>query len=105
MWTQLNLTKVKKTRTYIQRSQSASLELCLDGQRVINDAFVLVIPHISRLKYVTIYTHALPSALRHFRCPTPLLEKLDIQISSTIDEVVLDGGLFRDTSRPYVNYS
>ena len=94
LWTQLDFTDVDKTRTYIQRSRSSPLDLDFTVGEVIDDAFALVIPHIRRLRSLVIDQNtALPSALRHFRCHTPLLEKLDIKIVSYRDPV-LDGALF-----------
>ena len=94
LWTQLDFTDVDKTRTYIQRSRSSPLDLDFTVGEVIDDAFALVIPHIRRLRSLVIDQNtALPNALRHFRCHTPLLEKLDIKIVSYRDPV-LDHALF-----------
>jgi hypothetical protein len=88
LWTELDFTTTDKTRTYIQRSQSSPLGLYLSNNGVINDTFLLVIPHIHRLKSLTIDTYGLPSVLRHFRCHMPLLKKLDISISAPNDPVL-----------------
>ena len=50
-----------------------------------------MIPHIHRLKSLTIDAEALPRLLQHFRCRTPLLEKLDIH---SLGNLALDGALF-----------
>ena len=84
---------IDKTRTYIQRSRSSPLKLNLEFDEDINDSFPLMIPHVHRLKSLTIRTYPLPSVLDNFRFRTPLLEKLDIQIN-TIDEVIPDSALF-----------
>jgi hypothetical protein len=93
LWTRFDFTNIEKTRTYIQRSQSSPLNFSLDGESVINDAFSLVIPHTHRLKSLTIRSDTLPSVLEHLRCHTPLLEKLDIRVS-TQSNPAFDGALF-----------
>ena len=93
LWTRLNFTSVEKTRTHIQRSHSSPLHLYLIGGTTIDDAFSLVIPHIHRLKSLTILSNGLPRILRHFCRQTPLLEKLDIIV---IGEAALDGTLFNE---------
>jgi hypothetical protein len=93
LWTKLDFIDTDKTRTYIQRSQSSPFELYLQDDEVIDHAFPLIIPHIQRLKSLTVDARDLPSALRHFRCHVPLLRKLDISVSTGIDPV-LDSALF-----------
>ena len=93
LWTRLDFENVDKTHTYIQRSQNSPLELYLGKYEVANDAFALVIPHIRRTKSLTIRGNGLPSALTHFLCHAPSLEKLDINIC-TVTEPVLDDALF-----------
>ena len=93
LWTQLNFTNVDKTRAYIQRSQSSPLEFFIEDDKALEDAFALVIPHIGRLKSLTINAEVLPSILEHFYCHTPLLERLDIDISFLCDPI-LNGALF-----------
>lgn len=103
LWTTLEFTNIDKTRAYIQRSRSSPLDLHLVGDEVIDDAFALVIPHICRLKSLTVRSVALPRVLEHFHRHTPLLEKLDIDVWPTddpvldvwpVDNPVLDGALF-----------
>ena len=93
LWTRLSFTNVDKTRTYIQRSQSAPLKLYLEDHTVIDDAFELVIPHLGRLKSLAINTEVFPSVLKHFRCHAPLLEYLDIYTSRPAGPI-LDRALF-----------
>ena len=94
LWTRLDLTNTDKTRTYIQRSQSSPLKVCLESRKVTDDAFTLIIPHTHRLESLTINARALPTLLfAHFRCHMPLLAKLDINIAAARD-LVLDGALF-----------
>ena len=92
LWTRLDFANVDKTRTYIQRSQSPPLKLIL-GNVYDDDALDLVIPHIHRLKSLTINAHGIPWVLHHFRRSTPLLEKLDINIVLRYD-ASLDCALF-----------
>ena len=76
---------IDKTRTYIQRSQSSPLEVYIGGNAAV-DASALVIPHIHRLKSVTIRTEKLPRVLEYFPCHTPLLEQMDIDLCSTASQ-------------------
>ena len=98
LWTKLDFENIDKTRTYIQRSQSSPLDLHLNSEGVIDVAFALVIPHIRRLRSLVIDADTLPSVLRHFRCHTPLLEELDIEISDLSDPVLDDALFNRDLS-------
>ena len=93
LWTNLDFTNIDKTRTYIQRSQCSPFKLYLRDDKVVDDAFALMIPHIRRLESLTIDAYKLPSVLGHFRCHTPLLEKLDVSVSAS-NNPVLDGTLF-----------
>ena len=93
LWTRINLTNIDKTRTYIQRSQSSPLKLYLGSHNTTIDVFPLIIPHIHRLKSLTINVLAFPSVLGHFRCYTPLLEELSIRTYAS-NRPVLDGALF-----------
>ena len=96
LWTQLDFKNVEKTRTYIQRSKSSSLEVYLEKDEddtYLDDAFFLVTPHIHRIKSITIVADVLPDAMRYFYCHAPLLEELDIQLNSTYAPV-LDCALF-----------
>jgi hypothetical protein len=47
----------------------------------LHDAVSLSIPHIRRLKSLTVHADILPDILSYFYRPTPLLEKLDINLS------------------------
>lgn len=80
LWTRLDFKNIDKTLAYIQRSRSSALNLYLVEGEATDDAFALVIPHIRRLKSLTIKGTRLPSVLRHFSCHAPLLKKLDIKI-------------------------
>ena len=51
-------------------------------QHLLDDLFLLVAPHIHRIKSLTIYADALPDVLRYFSHRAPLLEELDINLTS-----------------------
>ena len=85
----------------IQRLQSSPLKLYLTDDKVIDDAFALVIPHIPQLKSLTIILDD-PCFLADFRCHTPLLETLDINVSA-VNEAILDGALL--TSLRYLTHA
>ena len=93
LWTRLDFKNIDKTCTYIKRSQSSPLEICLRPRNVIADAFPLIAPHILRLKSLTIKTLDLPNVLTYICFHAPLLERLDIDINSGRDRV-LDSVLF-----------
>ena len=101
LWTRLDCMDVDKTRTYIQRSESSPLEIFFEngeGDAYPDDAFALVIPHIHRIKSLTIRAYTLPAAIIYFSCRTPLLEKLDIRLTCT-EVIILNDSLFdRDLS-------
>lgn len=99
LWTRLDFTNVEKTRTYIKRSHSFPLNICLqkaDRATYLDDAFSLVIPHICRLESLAINAQVLSSVLKHFRCRVPLLERLDIEIGgieNALDSAHFNGDL------------
>jgi hypothetical protein len=97
LWTTFNFTNADKTRTYIQRSQPSSSPYKIHLGKTVDDAFPLMTPHLHRLKFLTIRANDLPSVLTHFRCPTPLLEKLDVKITydvgSCLDDALFNGDL------------
>ena len=92
LWTGLNFTNIDKTLTFIRRSQSSPLKFYIGEYDVLDDALALGIPHIFRIKSLTIESWRLRliSILRHFHCHTPLLEKLDIKLSNPFDTRDLD---------------
>ena len=100
LWTRLDFTNVDKTRTYIHRSKSSPLEINLDQHQenpYLDDAVLLVIPHIRRLKSLTIYAEVIPDVIKHFSCHAPLLEKLDVDLTDfhtpTFDYPLFKGDL------------
>ena len=101
LWTDLDLTSIDKTRTFIQRSKSSPLDIYAGFQDdeaylYLDDALSLVIPHIPRLRSLALYCGAIPEALRNL-CHAPLLEDLEIQLASlnnhTLDIPLLNGDL------------
>ena len=87
-----------KTRTYIQHSKSSPLEIFLEmygnDDTYLDEAFLLVTPHICRIKSLTIYADAMPDAIRHLYCHAPLLEELEIDLTCAAHALVLDSALF-----------
>ena len=87
LWTHLECKHVEKTRTYIERSKSSPLEITLyefgASDDYLKDAFLLVIPHISRIMSVRIVggEDLLQHFTKHFSCPVPLLRHLDLQFT------------------------
>ncbi|KAF9780829.1 hypothetical protein BJ322DRAFT_284954 [Thelephora terrestris] len=96
LWTQLDFRNVEKTRAYIQRSKYSPLELSLkncDGASYTDEATSLMVPHIHRLKSLTVFAKILPEVFEHCFCAAPLLEELDICVAGSRDPV-LDSALF-----------
>jgi hypothetical protein len=93
LWTRFDSRSVDKTRTYIQRSNSSPFKIYLGNNEVTREAFQLIIPHIRRLKSLTVLAHTTPSILKELRYHAPLLEKLDINIHHHVDSP-LDDSLF-----------
>ena len=102
LWTQLDFENVDRTRTYIQRSKSSPLEVYLEKDEdstYLDDAFLLVTPHIHRIKSITIIADVLPDAIQYFYCHVPLLEELDIHLTCT-HAPVLNSALFNGDLSP-----
>ena len=84
LWTQLNCAHIEKTRTYIERSNSSPLDVYIrkhKGPRFPKDAFFLTIPHLSRLRSLSLFgpSDDLVDIIgQHLHCPAPSLEKLKI---------------------------
>ena len=96
LWTKLDLMNVDKTRTYIQRSHLSPLQVNLINYqhiRYLEDAFSLFIPHIHRLKNLFVQADVLPVAFNRFRCPTPHLKVLNIDLQCQ-PAAILDSALF-----------
>ena len=99
LWTHLECKHVEKTRAYIERSKSSPLEIALcEFGRLGDDlknAFLLVIPHISRVMSIKIVgsEDLFRTFTMHFSCPVPLLRHLDLYITWQ-PPPVLDNTLF-----------
>ena len=86
LWTQLDCANIDKTHTYIERSRSSCLELSLrrcEDATYLEDAFLLVAPHISRLKSLSIVgtEDLLQNLTQHISRSAPLLGNLTIQLN------------------------
>ena len=95
---QADFTNTAETCTYIQRSKSFPFpfEFYLRRGKVVNhDAFTSAIPHICRLKSLTINPNTLPNVLIRLCCQTPLLEELGVKVPPPI-EPHLDHALFNE---------
>ena len=100
LWTYLDLKNVDKTRTFIRRSKSSPSNVYACGlyaDPYLVDTLSLVIPHIPRLESFIFHSNSIPVALHNFHCHAPLLENLEIHISSraayTLDIPLLSGDL------------
>jgi len=87
LWTRVNCTNVDKTQVYIERSKSSPLKLSLynhGSMACLKAALALVIPHISRLKSLTLNEvedwDILRSLTPYLSRPIPLLSKLMISL-------------------------
>jgi len=98
LWAHLDCKNTDKTRVYIERSKSSPLELSLFKYRsadYIEDGILLVVPHISRLKSLSIdgRVDLLRFLTPYLSCPIPLLRELTIAFNCD-PAPVLDGMLF-----------
>ena len=105
LWTKLDLTNADKTKAYLQRSGTAPLEIDLiesgikglDGY--LEHAISLVIPHIPRVKTLSIYVGDVRAGVfERFYCHMPLLESLRIENAfpkelDALDDKLFDGDL------------
>ena len=88
LWTRLDVSNADKTRVYIERSKPLSLEICLKVRDTLNqnEAFLLAVPHIPRLKALSVSgnpTQLLPILVEHFSGTAPLLEALTVGFDAT----------------------
>ena len=102
LWTHLDCTNVEKTRVYIERSKSSHLEISLrksENATYLEDAFLLVVPHIGRFGSLTIVgtEDLLQNLTQHISCSAPLLKELTINIECgtypILDITLFDGDL------------
>ena len=100
LWIRLGCESTVKTRVYLERSKLSPLELSLckyGNMAYVEDAIPLVVPHISRLKTLSIDGRPglLQTLTPHLSCPIPLLRELTISFDSDHDPApVLDTTLF-----------
>jgi len=90
LWTRLNCKSPEKTRVYIERSKISPLEICLASKHIQNhceEALLLVVPHVGRVKTISASSRAHPASaaliqalVKQFSHPVPLLEKLSIDL-------------------------
>ena len=107
LWAHLDCTNTDKTRVYLKRSKPFPLEVSLhgsddslhmcDGPTYLEDAFLLVIPHIGRLKSLSIVGAVnLRNLTQHISRPAPL-EELTIDLicdpTPTLDDALFGGNL------------
>ena len=102
LWTCLDWANVEKTRVYIERSKSSPLDVYLGEEDekyfpFLNDAFLLTVPHLRRLRSLTLsgssdnVVEIINTHLDNF--PAPFLEKLKIRFSADphiINAAILD---------------
>ena len=103
LWARLDCANVEKTRVYIERSRSFPLAVQLDDDGDMTcweEAFLLVAPHMSRLKTLFVTsssTQIIPALVKNFSCRLPLLDDLDIEIGSgeypSLPDGLFDGDL------------
>jgi len=102
LWTCLDYTSVERTRLRIERSKSSPLKVYLREERYgykpfSEDALLLTIPHLGRLKSLSIVGSEecfVELVNKHFNCPAPFLEKLFICFHGhpfAITAAILDG--------------
>ena len=98
LWAHLDCTNTDKTRVYIERSKSSPLEISLIDHwdtPYRGDVFLLVVPHISRVRSLSIdaMEDLLKDLTQHLSSPAPLLRELTINLGC--DPVpVLNNALF-----------
>ena len=102
LWTSLDCTNIEQTREYLERSKTSPLEIQLEEgghYPFLNDAFLLTVPHLGRLKSLSLSgsSNDLLELTRYFGSPAPLLEKLKLSFTCTetpvIQDAIFDGDL------------
>ena len=102
LWTQLDCTHVEKTRIYVERSKPFPLDVYIredKGAPFFVDAFLLTIPHLGRLKNLSLFgpSRDLVGIInQRLRYPTPSLEELKICFTDApclIESAIFDGNL------------
>ena len=87
LWTRLDCISADKVRTYIERSKSSPLDIHLGWVSGVycEELFILAAAHVGRFRSLSAsgdLTPVLPALAKHFPCPAPLLDKLDINHAS-----------------------
>ena len=83
LWTKLNFANLDETRTLIQRSKSSPLKFHLEDTKAspFNDhLFSLAIPHLHKLKSLTIFAGIESEVFNYFHYHASLLEELNIHV-------------------------
>lgn len=102
LWTCLDYASVEKTRAYLERSKASLLVIWLrekDRAPFRNDAFLLAVPHLDRLRSLILSgsSNNLLQLTKYFRSPAPLLEKLNLNLTRTgtpvLQDAIFDGDL------------
>jgi len=83
LWARLDCTNVDKTRVYIERAKLSRMRISLfedQDQPYLEQAFLLAVPHIRRLKSLTIVgaSDIFQNLTKLLTIPTPSLEELTI---------------------------
>ena len=99
LWTFLDCENLDKTRAYLERSKSSPLEMRIwtGGTKARYDAFLLTIPHINRLKILSIagFDKDILKFTDQLCSPAPLLEELEVRVER--DAIRLKPTLFAET--------
>ena len=94
LWTWFDFKNIGKTHTYIRRSQSFPIKIHITFEEGFREIFPLIIPHIPRLKSLTVNGFNFPGNIQeHFYRHMPLLEKLSISSYGGVDDEFSDGDL------------
>ena len=93
LWTSLDCRNVEQTRAYLERSRISPLDVRLEEQersRFLNDAVLLTVPHLGRLKSLTLSgsSNNLLQLTQYFGSPAPILEKLKLSFTCTVTPVI-----------------
>ena len=95
LWTTLQCTNVEQTHVYLERSGASPLDIWLyekEHPRFLNDAFLLTIPHLDRLKSLALCGSSNDAfqLTEYFSSPAPLLEDLELHFTCTETPVIWD---------------
>ena len=93
LWTSLDWRNVEQTRAYLERSRISPLDVRLEEQersRFLNDAVLLTVPHLGRLKSLTLSgsSNNLLQLTQYFGSPAPILEKVKLSFTCTVTPVI-----------------